>query len=228
MDAEASLTPPHQGRWKTSKKEERATSPLKKLSEPQRRKYNVIDSRFRYSCERTILSSAWSHYDALGTKRNSSLTRYGCFIDHSDLFDPEIFKLSAREAAQTDPIHRPLLMTAYESLEIAGMRHGSPASAYDFLVGTFYGQSSDDWREVNSGQEIDIFHTTGGTRAFGPGRLNYCNGREGPSMNIDAACSSSAVAIRLACSSIKAKECNAALARGANIMTASDMLAGLS
>ena len=119
-------------------------------------------------------------------------------------------------------------MTAYESLEMAGMRHGSPASAHDVMVGTFYGQSSDDWREVNAGQDIGIFHTTGGIRAFGPGRLNYYFGWEGPSMSIDAACSSSAVAVQLACSSLKAKECNAALAGGANVMTTSDMFAGLS
>lgn len=119
-------------------------------------------------------------------------------------------------------------MTAYESLEMAGMWHGSHASADDPLVGTFYGQSSDDWREVNAGQDIGIFHTSGGIRAFGPGRLNYHFGWEGPSMSIDAACSSSAVAIQLACSSLKAKECNAALAGGANIMTAPDMFAGLS
>ena len=46
-------------------------------------------------------------------------------------------------------------------------------------------------------------------------------------MIIDAASSSSAVAIQLSCSSLKAKECNAALAGSANIMTASDMFAGL-
>jgi len=166
-----------------------------------------------------------THCDPSGEKRNTTLTPYGCFIERPDLFDAHLFKMSAREAAQTDPIHRLMLMTAYEALEMAGY---SAEDSNNNTFATYYGQSSDDWREVNAGQNIDIFHITGGNRAFGPGRINYFFGWEGPSMNIDAACSASALSIQLACTALKSRECDTALAGGANILTASDIFAGLS
>ena len=102
------------------------------------------------------------------------------------------------------------------------------ASENHHRIATFYGQSSDDWREVNAGQDIDAFHITGGIRAFGPGRVNYHFGWEGPSASIDAACSGSALSIQLACSALRSRECGMALAGGGNLMTASDLFAGLS
>lgn len=33
-------------------------------------------------------------------------------------------------------------------------------------VGVFYGMTSDDWREVNSGQNIDTYFIPGGNRAY--------------------------------------------------------------
>ena len=158
-------------------------------------------------------------------KLNTSLTPYGCFISKPDLFDTNLFHMSAREAAQTDPMQRLMLMTAYEALEVAGY---SAEDLTNNLFGTYYGQSSDDWREVNAGQQIDIFHITGGNRAFGPGRVSYFFGWEGPSMSVDTACSASAVSIQLACSALKSRECDVTLAGGANILTASDIFAGLS
>ena len=47
-------------------------------------------------------------------------------------------------------------------------------------------------------------------------------------MTVDTACSASAVAINQACSSLRLRECDIALAGGANLLTCSDMFAGLS
>lgn len=35
-------------------------------------------------------------------------------------------------------------------------------------IGTFYGQTSDDWREINEAQDIDTYFITAGVRAFAP------------------------------------------------------------
>lgn len=35
-------------------------------------------------------------------------------------------------------------------------------------IGTFYGQTSDDWREINAAQDIDTYFITAGVRAFAP------------------------------------------------------------
>jgi len=136
--------------------------------------------------------------------------------------------MSPREAAQTDPIHRLLLMTAYEALEMSGYSFDRTPATHHSKIGTYFGQSSDDWREVNASQDIDTFHITGGIRAFGPGRINYHFGWEGPSFSLDTACSGSSAAIHLACSALISRQCDTALAGGANIMTASDLFAGLS
>lgn len=46
--------------------------------------------------------------------------------------------------------------------------------------------------------------------------------------SIDTACSSSFAAIQLACSALRAKECDTAIAGGLNVMTCPDLYAGLS
>ena len=76
--------------------------------------------------------------------------------------------MSPREAAQTDPMQRLALVTAYEALEMAGFIPNRTASSSLDRVGTFYGQTSDDYREINAAQAIDTYFITGGIRAFGP------------------------------------------------------------
>ena len=117
-------------------------------------------------------------------------------------------------------------------------------------VGTFYGQTSDDYREINAAQEIDTYFITGGIRAFGPvsafqvrtafnvpplcanihkqGRINYHFKFSGPSFNIDTACSSSLAAIQLACTSLQSGDCDTAIAGGLSVLTSPDLYAGLS
>ncbi|KAI1130878.1 hypothetical protein F5Y10DRAFT_288595 [Nemania abortiva] len=168
-----------------------------------------------------------SHVDQTGKLRNASLTPYGCFYDGVGDFDIALFRMSPREAAQTDPMQRLMLLTAYEALESAGYYDtGDPDSRP--RNGTFYGVAGDDYRQANSSQDVDINYITGGTRAFGPGRVSYYFGWEGPSMSIDTACSASAVAMHQAMVSLKHRECDVALSGGANLLTCSDMFAGLS
>ena len=60
------------------------------------------------------------------------------------------------------------LVSAYEALEMSGyVSNRTPSSMLD-RVGTFYGQTIDDYREVNASQNIDAFYITGGLRPFGP------------------------------------------------------------
>lgn len=158
-----------------------------------------------------------SHVDASGKKNNTSHTPYGCFIQEPGLFDPRFFNMSPREAAQTDPMHRLALVTAYEALEMSGfVLNGTPSTQQD-RVGTFYGQTSDDWREVNAAQHIETYFIPGGVRAFAPGRINYHFRFRGPSYSIDTACSSSLAAIQVACTSLRTGECDTAIAGGVNV-----------
>ena len=169
-----------------------------------------------------------THVDPSGKKVNTSHTPYGCFIEEPGLFDPRFFNMSPREAAETDPMHRLALITAYEALEQSGFVLNATASTQQDRVGTFYGQTCDDWREVNAAQKISTYFIPGGVRAFAPGRISYYFGFRGPSFSIDTACSSSLAAIQIACTSLSAGECDTAVAGGVNILTAPDIFAGLS
>ena len=169
-----------------------------------------------------------AHCDPTGKRKNTSHTPYGCFIEEPGLFDPRFFNMSPREAYQTDPMGRLALVTAYEALEMSGfMPNRTPSSMLD-RVGTFYGQTSDDWRQVNAAQNIDTYYIPGTIRAFASGRINYHFKFSGPSYNVDTACSSSFSAIQLACTSLQAKECDTAVAGGLNVMTSPDLFSGLS
>lgn len=169
-----------------------------------------------------------THFDPTGKAINTSHTPYGNWIKNPGHFDPRFFNMSPREAFQTDPMQRMALMTAYEALEMSGyVPNRTPSTRLD-RIGTFYGQTSDDWREINAAQEVDTYYITGGVRAFGPGRINYYFGFSGPSLNIDTACSSSAAAMQVACTSLRAKECDTAIVGGLSCMTNSDIFSGLS
>ncbi|KAM0279236.1 hypothetical protein ACHAQH_004693 [Verticillium albo-atrum] len=169
-----------------------------------------------------------THYDITGKTINTSHTQFGCWIENPGLFDPRFFNMSPREAYQTDPMQRMALTTAYEALEMSGyVPNRTPSTRLD-RIGTFYGQTSDDWREINAAQEVDTYYITGGVRAFGPGRINYHFGFSGPSLNIDTACSSSAAALQIACTSLWAKDCDTAVVGGLSCMTNPDIFSGLS
>jgi monodictyphenone polyketide synthase len=169
-----------------------------------------------------------SHYDPAGKRLNASHTAYGCFIDEPGLFDAPFFNMSPREAQQTDPMQRLALVTAYEALERAGYVANRTAATQLPRIGTFYGQASDDYREVNTAQEISTYFIPGGCRAFGPGRINYFFKFAGPSFSIDTACSSSLATIQAACTSLWSRECDTVVAGGMNVLTNSDAFAGLS
>lgn len=168
-----------------------------------------------------------AHVDMDGKTRNTSQVQYGCWYNDAGMFDPRFFNMSPREALQADPAQRLALLTAYEALEMAGFIPDSTPSTQKNRVGVFYGMTSDDYREINSGQDIDTYFIPGGNRAFTPGRINYYFKFSGPSVSVDTACSSSLAAIHVACNSLWRNECDSAVAGGVNILTNPDNHAGL-
>ncbi|KAE8321385.1 melanin synthase [Aspergillus sergii] len=171
---------------------------------------------------------AEKHVDPSGKAKNTSWTPYGCFIDGPGEFDPRFFNMSPKEALQTDPMQRLALVTAYEALEMSGYVGNRTRSTTLSRIGTFYGQTSDDYRDVNAAQDIGTYFITGGIRAFGPGRINYYFKFEGPSFSVDTACSSSLAAIQLACTSLWSGDCDTAVTGGLSVLTSPDLFSGLS
>ena len=169
-----------------------------------------------------------SHIDPSGQRKNTSHTPFGCFIDEPGLFDARFFRMSPREATQTDPMHRLALLTAYEALEMSGYVPNRTSSTRLHRIGTFYGQTSDDWREIQEGQNIDTYFIPGGVRAFAPGRINYYFKFSGPSYSVDTACSSSFAALQLAITSLRSGDCDTAVTGGMNVLSNPDIFSGLS
>jgi naphtho-gamma-pyrone polyketide synthase len=104
---------------------------------------------------------AKAHYDPTGRRKNTSKILNGCWINEPGAFDAKFFNISPKEAAQADPSQRLALQTAYEALEMAGVVPDATPSTQKDRVGVFYGMTSDDWREVNSGQDVDTYFIPG-------------------------------------------------------------------
>jgi amino acid adenylation domain-containing protein len=139
-------------------------------------------------------------------------------IDSPDQFDAGFFSFTPREAAVTDPQHRVFLECAWEALERAGY---DPRSAGRVGVYAGAGQNSYIWNLLsNPGtmQAIDTFQATVSTdKDFLTTRTSYKLGLEGPSVAVQTACSTSLVAVHLACRALADGECDLALAGGVSI-----------
>ena len=141
---------------------------------------------------------------------------WGNFLADVDRFDHSFFGISSREAQSMDPQQRLLLELAYNTLRSAGYFDGIKNSSN---VGSFIGVGSVDYQDNVASHLPSAFSALGTLRAFISGRISHHFGWDGPSATIDTACSSSAVAIHMACKAIQSGECMMALAGGINIIT---------
>jgi acyl transferase domain-containing protein/acyl carrier protein/nucleoside-diphosphate-sugar epimerase/SAM-dependent methyltransferase len=141
---------------------------------------------------------------------------YGNFIQDPDVFDHKFFKKNPREAESTDPQQRMIMQLAYQALEQSGY-FSMPISKPD--VGCFVGVGLSDYEDNVACHAPTAYTATGNLRSFVAGKVSHFFGWLGPSLTIDTACSSSAVAVHNACQSILSGECSAAIAGGTNFMT---------
>ncbi|MEU7769047.1 acyltransferase domain-containing protein [Nocardia sp. NPDC049190] len=150
----------------------------------------------------------------------------GGFLDRIDEFDPEFFGISPREAPHVDPQQRLMLELMQEALDDAGIPPGSLGGS---RTGAFVGAMWSEYgARIRADPDLVTQHTlTGGDPSIIPARMSYTLGARGPSLLVNTACSSSLVAVHLAVQSLRAGECDIALAGGVSLMLGQDTVDAL-
>ncbi|MER7404533.1 beta-ketoacyl synthase N-terminal-like domain-containing protein [Streptomyces sp. NPDC000070] len=132
-------------------------------------------------------------------------------------FDPQAFGFGRSEAELTDPQHRAVLEACYRAVESSGCFIGSLPDRVGVFVGSRksgYGTQI-EYLSASAGRNVDLAELAIGTDPdYLSSRISYTYGLTGPSMTVLTACSSSSVAVHLACQAILAGECDSALAGG--------------
>ncbi|MGD0631970.1 MAG: type I polyketide synthase, partial [Terracidiphilus sp.] len=142
-------------------------------------------------------------------------------LEDVPMFDAAFFGLSPRDAAIMDPQHRHFLECAWEALEDAA----HPSQRFSGSIGVFAGSGMNSYLIYNlfSNQELlksaGFFQLkqTGNDKDVLATRVSYQLDLRGPSINVQTACSTSLVAVHLACQSLLDFECDMALAGGVTI-----------
>ena len=156
-------------------------------------------------------------------------SRDGAFLDNVDLFDHDFFGIAPAEAVHMDPQQRLLLETAWEALEHAGIAADrTRGSRTGVFVGAIYADYLVRQLREAGVDNINAYYGTGNTLSAMAGRLSYHFGWLGPSISVDTACSTSLVAVHLACNAIRNRECDTALAGGVNLMLTPEPMINLS
>jgi polyketide synthase 5 len=160
---------------------------------------------------------AEEYYDPEPGVPGRSVSKWGAFLDDIAGFDAEFFGISEREATAIDPQHRLLLETAWEAVEHAGI---DPATVAKSLTGVFMGMTGCDYEllAADAGVIEGPYGFTGNNFSLASGRIAYHLGIHGPAYTVDSACSSSLLAVHMACRSLHGGESDLALAGGVSIM----------
>ena len=140
-------------------------------------------------------------------------------LDDVDKFDAQFFGFSARDATLTDPQHRLFLEAAWEALEDAGYH----PDAFGKPIGVFGGcEQSTYLYHLYQNQEalkyidgMQLMVTNDKDHLCT--QVSYRLDLKGPSVVVQTTCSTSLVAVSMACESLHSGRCDMALAGGVTV-----------
>jgi acyl transferase domain-containing protein/acyl carrier protein len=156
---------------------------------------------------------------AAPVKNDSGSVRAAGIVEDVELFDAAFFNFTRREAEITDPQHRLFLECAWQALEDAGY----DPERYEGSIGVYSGAG------VNS-YLLNIYTDRAALEAVGPlqviignekdhlsTQVSYKLNLKGPSLSVQTTCSTSLVAVSMACQSLLNYQCDMALAGGVSV-----------
>jgi len=142
-------------------------------------------------------------------------------LDDVDLFDADFFSYSPKEAEILDPQQRIFLECAKEAIDDAAYN----PETFDGLIGVYAGTGGFNTylfhnllankHLVNHFGTYQIF--LGNERDFLSTRASYKLNLKGPSVTVQTACSTSLMAVHMACQSLLSYQCDMALAGGVRV-----------
>ncbi|PYP88087.1 MAG: hypothetical protein DMF61_08285 [Blastocatellia bacterium AA13] len=150
--------------------------------------------------------------------KDSSYVKASGLLEGAGRFDAGFFGFLPREAELMDPQHRVFLECAWHAFEDAGYDPGRYQGRAGVFAGTglnTYINHAEYGQTQSSSTRYQAF--IGNDKDFVATRVSYKLNLRGPSINVQTACSTSLVAIHLACQSILGGECDVALAGGVAI-----------
>ena len=137
-----------------------------------------------------------------------------------ELFDASFFGFSPREAEIMDPQYRLFLETSWEALE----RSGYVPDTYQGVIGVYGGMNMSTYLLNNLLTNREVMESEGALQIrilndkdFLASLTAYKLNLKGPSVTVQAACSTSLVATHLACQSLLNYQCDMALAGGVSV-----------
>ncbi|HSI49090.1 MAG TPA: SDR family NAD(P)-dependent oxidoreductase [Ideonella sp.] len=170
----------------------------------------------------TPLSDATLRAQGVGDAQlaDPDFVKAGLLLPGVDQFDAALFGYSPREAAQLDPQQRLFLECAWEALEHAG-HHGEARAA---SVGVYAGEGPNLYlmQHLLPGAGLapgagisDLLGLMSGNSSGSLcTRVAYKLDLRGPAVSVQTECSTSLVAVHMACQALLSQECDMALAGG--------------
>jgi acyl transferase domain-containing protein len=178
---------------------------------------NLIDGR---ESIRPLADDEISAAVAPELRRDPRYVRAAGLIDRPYAMDAAFFDIKPMEARLTDPQHRVLLETSFEALENAGHGPGSFAGRTAVFAGTednsYYKTEIVPFPEAEA-RAGRFSVMTGNEKDFVAMRIAHKLDLRGPAVSVHTACSTSLVAVIMACRSLRNGESDLALAGGASV-----------
>lgn len=182
------------------------------IEEFWRNQLNGVESVTSYGVDE-LVKAGWPHQ--MITKPD--FVPASAVIEDADHFDADFFGYSSKEAEISDPQHRVFVESAWHALE----NSGHDPSRFDGAVGVYAGCYANKYYSLNLLANTDFRRSSLAFSArpyndkdFLATRAAYLCDLRGPALTVQTACSTSLVAVHLACQALLGHECDMALAGG--------------